>query len=175
MEDITGFESQLIQAIPSDIQEILALFHAVKLKMRSHGLDQWPDTYPSEKAFEKAIAEKTVWVKKKEEVIQATFILDTNQDIDYLDVNWQFEGETIYVLHKVAVHPDYQGLGLGKKMTQAALYKAKKAGGDAFRLDTYSLNPVSVQLYKSIGFSLADGYCYFHGHKAPFYCFEMRL
>ncbi len=108
-------------------------------------------------------------------MIQATFILDQKQDVDYLDVNWQFEGDSIFVLHKVAVHPDFQGNRLGKKMTLAALKKAKAAGGDAFRLDTYSLNPVSVRLYESIGFSKADGYCYFHGHEAPFYCFEMKL
>ena len=175
MEDIANFESQLILAIPSDLKEILGLFHAVKLKMRQNGLDQWPDTYPSELTFLEAIAEGTVWVLKKEEVIQATFILDQKQDVDYLDVNWQFEGDSIFVLHKVAVHPDFQGNRLGKKMTLAALKKAKAAGGDAFRLDTYSLNPVSVRLYESIGFSKADGYCYFHGHEAPFYCFEMKL
>jgi len=175
MNDISNFESSLILAKADDLQELLELFYAVKLKMRSNGLDQWPDSYPSEAAFVQAIGEGTVWVLKKEEVIQATFILDMKQDVDYLDVNWHVSGDSIYVLHKVAVHPDFQGIGLGKKMTLSALKKAKDAGGDAFRLDTYSLNPVSVKLYESIGFSKADGYCYFHGHEAPFYCFEMKL
>jgi len=140
MDDIINFESQLIRANSTDLQELLDLFHAVKLKMRA-----------------------------------ATFILDTRQDVDYLDVTWQYEGDSIYVLHKVAVHPDFQGLGLGKKMTLSAIQKARNEGGDAFRLDTYSLNPTSVRLYQSLGFDQADGYCYFHGHEAPFYCFEMKL
>ena len=51
MDDIANFESQLVKAVSTDIQEILDLFHAVKLKMRSNGLDQWPDSYPSRAAF----------------------------------------------------------------------------------------------------------------------------
>jgi hypothetical protein len=45
-------------------------------------------------------------------------------------------------------------------------------GFEGIRLDTYSLNLASNALYKSLGYSRAEGHCFFHGNKVPFYCYE---
>jgi hypothetical protein len=47
--------------------------------------------------------------------------------------------------------------------------KAKNDGYTAIRLDAFSANPKSLELYQGLGYSLA-GQVYFR--KGMFYCFE---
>jgi ribosomal protein S18 acetylase RimI-like enzyme len=75
----------------------------------------------------------------------------------------------------LAVDPILAGQGIGKKLCQFAEKHARDLGGGIIRLDTYTKNPASNRLYESLAYELADGFCYFHGLKSPFNCYEKKL
>ena len=62
-------------------------------------------------------------------------------------------GEALY-LHKLAVHPDWQGAGLGSLMVEAAAEQARAAGVLWLRLDTAADRPKLRAIYEALGFML---------------------
>jgi ribosomal protein S18 acetylase RimI-like enzyme len=52
----------------------------------------------------------------------------------------------------VLVDYRYNGLGLGRKMTEFAIAEAKKRGCHSLRLSVYASNMHAVRLYESLGF-----------------------
>jgi GNAT superfamily N-acetyltransferase len=63
------------------------------------------------------------------------------------------EGEALY-LHKLAVHPDWQGQGLSTPMVQAAVQFTRAAGRPWLRLDTAAERPKLRAVYEGLGFRL---------------------
>ncbi len=60
--------------------------------------------------------------------------------------------ETTAHLARLAVHPKFQGLGLGKYLLREALAYAQSAGVDTVLLNTQVHNRPAQQLYRSVGF-----------------------
>ncbi len=156
-----------------DLQKIMYLFDAVKVDLHNKGINQWPYHYPSSIWFEMAIQNQEVFLTKEGDRISGVFALNLDQDEDYEAIKWQFDGERIFVLHRLAVHPDFQEKGIGKKLVEASIDLAKLNGGSSMRLDVFSANPIAVNLYRKVGFQQAEGHCFFHENKDPFYCFEI--
>ena len=62
-------------------------------------------------------------------------------------------GEALY-LHKLAVHPDWQGLRLSTQMIGEAVQLTRAAGRPWLRLDTAAERPKLRTLYEALGFRL---------------------
>ncbi len=60
-------------------------------------------------------------------------------------------GEALY-LHKLAVHPGWQGHGLGAQMIAAAIAETRAAGRPRLRLDTAAERPKLRAIYEARGF-----------------------
>lgn len=75
------------------------------------------------------------------------------------------DGET-YELSKMAVHPDYQGYGLGRKLMQAALDKAQALGVASIYLLTNTKLAVANNLYQRFGFIEVEPSDYDRAHYA---------
>lgn len=52
----------------------------------------------------------------------------------------------------ICVHPDWQGFGLGRLLTQAAIAVARLRRSPAIRLKVYPANTRALGLYRSLGF-----------------------
>lgn len=63
-------------------------------------------------------------------------------------------GHAISYLQRVAVHPDWQGQGMGRSLIRAAARGAKRAGSKALLLNTQSENGGATALYESEGYRL---------------------
>lgn len=63
------------------------------------------------------------------------------------------DGQRIYLIANVAVHPDYRKRGIARELTHAALAEIEQRG----QLDTWlqvdESNPTAVRLYNEMGFS----------------------
>jgi ribosomal protein S18 acetylase RimI-like enzyme len=63
-------------------------------------------------------------------------------------------GHAISYLQRVAVHPNWQGQGMGRSLVRAAARGAKRAGSKALLLNTQSENSGATTLYESEGYVL---------------------
>lgn len=158
-----------------DAEEIASLFKLVTDSMRANNVYQWHYKYPLIEHVVKDIECKTCYVFEIDGQIAGTITIDNNQDIQYKNVHWKYPTDTCYVIHRLGVHPSYQGRKISKTLCLYAEHLALQNQIQYIRLDAYSLNPISNNLYASLGYLLADGVCFFHGNDAPFNCYEKEL
>ncbi len=72
------------------------------------------------------------------------------------------------LLHNVVVDPVLRGKGLGKKLCQAAILKAKEDGATHMYLQVMQNNPVAMNLYQKLGFEKQYTYYYVMNHATEF-------
>ena len=63
-------------------------------------------------------------------------------------------GHAISYLQRVAVHPDWQGHGMGRSLIRTVARSAKRSGSKALLLNTQSENEPAINLYASEGYVL---------------------
>lgn len=66
------------------------------------------------------------------------------------------DGRRSYI-HHFAIHPDYQGRGLSKKLLETSLDYCRKLGHQ-IKIEVHSQNQKALNLYKSYGFSELANY-----------------
>jgi GNAT superfamily N-acetyltransferase len=158
-----------------DIHLMAELFKLSTDHMISLGIHQWNYTYPLVRHVEEDIHNGSAFVYIEGGKIAGTITLDSKQDDQYKKIHWHNHSRKVLVIHRLSVHPGFHGFGIGKKLCWFAEKFAIDDGLDTIRLDAYSLNPVSNQLYKSLGYRRANGYCYFHNNAIPFYCYDKKI
>ena len=163
------------QAVGEDIHLITELFKLATDRMISSGIHQWNYTYPLVSHVEEDIRNGSAYVYISGGRIAGTISLDTKQDIQYKKIHWHNYSDHVLVIHRLSVHPEFQGLGIGKKLCLFAEKLALDLSLNTIRLDAYSLNPAAHQLYLSLGYRRANGYCYFHKNVMPFYCYDKKI
>lgn len=70
------------------------------------------------------------------------------------------EEEGICEMKRMWVTPDFQGLKLGRGMTERLCEEARGLGYRVMRLDTVERAATAIHLYRSVGFREIDAYCY---------------
>ena len=80
---------------------------------------------------------------------------------------------TVAELKRMYVLPDFQGMGLGRKLLISALNLAKDLGYQSIRLDTLDHMTTAINLYQSAGFREVPAY-YHNPEKGAVY-FEKSL
>lgn len=158
-----------------DAEEIASLFKLVTDSMIANGINQWHYNYPLLAHVIKDIEHQTCFVFDQEGHIAGTITIDSHQDEQYKNVLWKYPTDTCYVIHRLCVHPSYQGQKISKKLCLYAEFLALQNQIQHIRLDAYSLNPISNSLYTTLGYHLADGVCHFHGNEAPSTCYEKHI
>lgn len=98
--------------------------------------------------------------KKREELyvladgdeIAACIIANDEKVEGYADAPWQIDSDEVIVLHVLAVHPDYRGKGLARRLVENVIEQERKAGKKALRLDVIENNTTAEKLYQKLGF-----------------------
>ncbi len=148
------------------------IFDNVKRDMINNGIDQWDDLYPDFKIIEKDILEKQAFGYFDKEQLVGYMACNEIFNEEYNDVDWKFHADKPLIIHRLAVKPNFQGVGIAKKLIQFAETKSKDDGYAAIRLDAFSGNPKALKLYRRLDYTLA-GQVYFR--KGMFYCFEKSI
>lgn len=143
--------------------------------MIANGVNQWHYKYPLMSHVIKDIEHQTCYVLDVGGQIAGTITIDSNQDEQYKNVVWKYPADICYVIHRLGVHPSYQGQKISKKLCLYTEHLALQNQIRHIRLDAYSLNHISNCLYASLGYHLAEGVCHFHGNDAPFNCYEKEV
>lgn len=134
------------KATQADCEEVLGLYAVCR---RCPGCT-WPADYPNEATAASDIACGALYVLREKGRIAAAMSAGFENENDHFPV-WsrcRRPGE----ISRVAVHPDFQGRGLGSRLMRLALAALRGKGHDAAHLLVSPGNPAARRLYERNGF-----------------------
>lgn len=157
----------------TDIENLLTMTQACARHMIANGIYQWNENYPSYEAFKNDIEHDQIWVLKNENNIVGSIVITEVEDEEYDGVTWLTpQGNCVYI-HRLAVHPDYQGQGLAQQLMNFAENYAKESGYASVRLDTFSLNKRNNVFYQKRGYQKLGDIYFPKQSEHPFHCYEL--
>lgn len=155
-----------------DFKEITTLYHMAVKKMIENQIYQWDEIYPDDEVLLEDILQDQMYLLETDGRIAACVVMNEDQDEQYGSGSWRYCDGRVTVIHRLCVHPDCQGLGMGKKTVQHIEAMAKEKGYGIIRLDAYSQNEHAKNLYRNLGYTYAGEVSF---RKGLFYLFEKAL
>lgn len=153
-------------------EDVLALAQACAEHLQDRGIDQWDAMYPDRTTIDSDIRSRATFVALSDFRVVAAIVVDESQDPGYAYVAWQFTTGSIAVVHRLMVHPELEGVGMGRKLMEFAEKHARSLGYTAIRLDAFTKNQRALCLYDRLGYRPAGIIKLRKGH---FRCFEKEL
>lgn len=105
----------------------------------------------SERGVVAGMAESKVWVARRGQTVVATFRMSTTKPWAIDRAYFARSSHPLY-LTDMAVRPDLQGKGIGRRCLVRALECAKDWPADAIRLDAYDADAGAGEFYSKCGF-----------------------
>ncbi|MBJ7879506.1 GNAT family N-acetyltransferase [Gelidibacter salicanalis] len=163
------------KATSKDIDEILVVTKACAITMVHKGIYQWNEHYPSGTAFEKDIQRDELYVLIHEETVIGSIVISTLMDTEYEPIVWLTPNQNNLYIHRLSVHPDYQGQGYAQQLMDFAENFGKENGFASIRLDTFSQNHRNQKFYELRGYKRLGSIYFPKQSEHPFYCYEYIL
>lgn len=112
------------------------------------------DIYPSVEDLHNLIDKGEFYAGTENGKIITAMAFNNDYDAHYDEIEWPTKAERneIFVLHMLAVLPEYGRRGIAKKMVEYAIENAKSRNGKVIRLDVLKGNLPANKLYESMGF-----------------------
>ena len=165
-------ENQIRLAKEEDHDAIAQLFRRCSLAMRSEGIMQWSEDYPKPTELSNDISNNSLWIYLLNQSVAGTITINGIEHPEYKKVNWIHSN--FQVVHRLAVHPEYQKQGIARELMQFAEEHCANSGYASIRLDAFTKNPVNINFYSKLNYDQV-GMIYFKYHTEPFACFEKLL
>ncbi|WPU96514.1 GNAT family N-acetyltransferase [Mucilaginibacter sabulilitoris] len=162
------------QATLTDVPQIMLLIAEVVPAMIASGNLQWDSNYPNAVVFTDDINKGQLWVAEVEGHIAGISAITTDQEIEYAQVGWDLT-EIAIVTHRLAVSPQYRGLGIAKALLQQAEQEARNRNIKTLRIDTNTNNEATQKLFPKLGYIYAGEINLGFRQGLRFYCYEKRL
>lgn len=159
-----------------ELEAILAMTRACGKHMRENGIDQWDENYPDLERLSNDIRTETLFAYRENNEVIGIIVLNETQDEEYAEINWSTsESDKNIVVHRLAVHPTYQGKGIARKLMDFAEDWARTNDYDAIRLDTFSQNPRNQRFYSNRGYADLGPVFLSYKKTHPYFCYELLL
>jgi len=155
-----------------EISKLLAITRACAKNMISQDIFQWNEQYPSKTAFENDVLRKELYVLTSEEKIIGCIVLTPKMDKEYLPIKWLTPNVNNLYIHRLAIHPDFQGKGFAQKLMNFAEDFAIKNNYSSIRLDTFSKNARNQKFYELRDYKKLGSIYFPKQSEFPFYCYE---
>lgn len=165
---------EILQLIKEDRKSLTALYRTVAADLRRDGVYQWDQFYPNRFVIIGDVKRGAVFGIRDGVKVIGAVVVDRRQSGRYNSLPWFDRTGDPVCIHRLAVHPAYQGQGLGKRLLQFAEEQAQSAGGTSIRLDVFTGNPAAVGMYRRAGYAEVGAIRY-PLRKAPYLCFEKPL
>jgi len=138
------------------------------------GIHQWDSLYPTRATVRDDIRRGAMYVLEDDAGhCVGSVVLDQVQADEYRALSWT-TGEPALVIHRLCIDPAAQGRGLAHHLMAFAEAHAAERGCASVRLDAYTGNPRSEQLYRRRGYREV-GRVHFPRRELPFSCFELPV
>ena len=158
-----------------EIPEIMEVTRACATYLINKGILQWNDQYPTKEAFIHDISRRELYVLLNRDKIIGMITITTLIDEEYKSVKWLTNTENTIYIHRLAVHPEYQGLGNAKLLMDYAEKFAVENGFESVRLDTFSKNIRNQRFYEQRGYVKLENVYFPNQSEDPFHCYELLL
>jgi len=159
-------------AITQDIDVLMKITKACANYMIGKGIYQWNEQYPSKSAFIKDLKRHELYVITAEKKVIGCIVISTLMDEEYVPITWLTESHNNIYIHRVAIHPHYQGKGYAQKLMAFAENYAIQNGYTSIRLDTFSQNKRNQKFYELRGYKRLGNIYFPKQSEHPFYCYE---
>ncbi|WP_420603654.1 GNAT family N-acetyltransferase [Flagellimonas sp.] len=159
----------------SEIKDLLDIAKACALKMEANGIYQWNEHYPSKNAFLNDLKREELYVKIYQEQLIGAIVISTHMDAEYIPIQWLTPNGNSTYIHRVCIHPDYQGLGFAQEMMDFAEEFSRTNGFKSVRLDTFSQNKRNQRFYEQRGYQRLGDIFFPKQSEHPFHCYELVL
>ena len=136
-----------------DLKRVVSITNACAVHMISKKIFQWDENYPNIKIFKDDVKNKSLFVIEDNELIMGCICISLQIDDVYKDVKWLTPNSNNVYLHRLAIHPNFQGQGLALKLMEYAEDFTIKNGCISVRLDTFSGNPKNNKFYTLQGYT----------------------
>jgi GNAT superfamily N-acetyltransferase len=161
-------------ATPNDLPKIIQLIAEVVPAMTALGNFQWDSHYPNAETFTNDIYKNQLWVAEIENQITGIAAITTDQEPEYIKAGWDIS-ELAIVTHRLAVSPQYRGLGIGIALLRQAEQEALRRGIKTLRIDTNTSNQATQKLFPKLGYVFAGEIDLGFRPGLRFCCYEKRL
>jgi ribosomal protein S18 acetylase RimI-like enzyme len=154
---------------PAELAGVMQLIRAAIHEMEDQAIYQWDEFYPDMAVITGDIATGTLYAIRSDTDIQGILVLNEIQPPEYGTIAWADQTGRPLVLHRLCVHPAFQGRGLAKKLVAFAENYACSHEYSSIRLDAFVQNPVAVRLYQDLHYQSRGRVTF---RKGDFFCFE---
>jgi len=158
-----------------ELPKIIAITKACTAHMAENGIFQWNEHYPSKIVFEKDIERAELFVLEAEGRSIGTIVISSYMDDVYTQIDWLTPDENNIYIHRLAVHPDFQGKGFARQLMDFAENYARQNKCVSVRLDTFSQNPRNQRFYEVRGYQKLGDIIFPKQSEHPFHCYELVL
>lgn len=159
----------------NDIDSLLKITSACAQHMEIRNIFQWNSYYPNSKVFEADIKRKELYLYKIHYEVVGCIVVSSLMDEAYKPVKWLTPSVGNIYIHRLAVHPEYQGNGIARKLMDFAEEKSKAEKRTSIRLDTFSKNYRNQKFYEQRGYKKLENIFFPNQSEHPFYCYELIL
>lgn len=138
-------------ASPGDVPDVMETVARCVSAMQAQGIDQWDEGYPSAEMLREDIRAKILLVAEREGVIVGAVYLNDAQPEQYGSVPWRCPDDHPLVDHRLCVHPEHQGQGIGRRLMDSTETHACGHGFRSIRLEVYPTASAALALYSRLG------------------------
>ncbi len=161
-------------ASTNDLKSIKSLYTAVTSHLRKNGVYQWDRFYPNQIVIGKDLKRGDLHAIFNDGFCIGAVVVNEDQSTKYAGLPWSDPKGRPAVIHRLAVHPNSQGRGIGKQLLLYAEEFAKSQEYTSIRLDAFTANPAAIKMYERADYD-PIGQIHFPFRKHPFQCFEKIL
>jgi ribosomal protein S18 acetylase RimI-like enzyme len=134
----------------TDIEQIKNLtwlaYSQFKNMLSEENILAWKNSMTNAKTYEKLFETATCFVSEKEsKIVGSAFLIPKGNPFKWFDADCCYIG-------LVAVHPDFEGNGIGKKLTEMCLHHAQETGEKIIALHTSEFQNAARHIYEKMGF-----------------------
>lgn len=163
------------KAIPNDVDKILEITKACAKHMIAQNIFQWNVHYPNAKAFLRDVERDECYVLEIENHVIGCITISTFMDDEYIPIEWLTPNANNIYVHRLAVHPNYQGKGYAQRLLSYGEDYARNNKFMSIRLDTFSQNKRNQKFYELRGYKKLGDIYFPKQSKYPFHCYELVL
>lgn len=145
--------------------QIIGIIEKAQILLKEKGIDQWQNNYPNIDTIVNDIRNENSYILLKDNVIVGTAAIIFGPDETYHKIyngKWLTNG-AYGVIHRIAIDPQYQGLGLASIIIKRAEEMCQDKKAESIKIDTHRENKSMIDLLLKNGFKycgiiyLADG------------------